>query len=196
MRIGDEGYLKYPFTVYAYDLDKELLHLYVHISKIKEKEVTLPLYISNLGLYLPEFDYCIPGDYLPLEHPDYYEVLDLKNGMKVMYEDRRCKLVMAPDFNVTGKYSIWVEEDYCVTKKASLKGVKERQEMLEENILNQKWDGNVIQGRIILFYLGNENKIFPSYIMGPNIAESAYTVLQDSITLVEMSIPSDLIATK
>lgn len=195
MKIGDEGYLKYPFTVYAYDLDRELLHIYVH-TKTSDKELLLPLYISNLGLFLPNFDFCMPGDYLPLGHPDYYEVVSLQNGMKVLYEDRRCKLVMSPDFNITGKYSLWIDDDYCVTKVAQIKTIEQRKDTLEEIILNQKWDGNIIQGRIVLFYLGTETKIFPSYILGPNIADSAYAVIQDSITLVEMALPVNLIAIK
>lgn len=150
IRIGSEVRCKYQFIIEDY----ELPCLYLSILGLKGSigKWIIPAYIGNLGLHLPEFDYCTPGEYNESTHPDYYEYVgDSFKGL-VWHDGRKYRLHVAPDFNNTGRYllipQVYKGGNYkpqTITKYARKRTRYEVGEILD-GMISQTMDGSIISG--------------------------------------------------
>lgn len=202
MKKGDLVRCKYPFKFEAVN-DDCLLTISIQSSKnsvhIKDY-VIVPLYLGGIGFHLPEFDYCLPGSYLPITHPDYYR--ETKSGY-FTENGNQYKISFDPDFMYTGKYWLIDETGLLKIKHAQLRSPELRQKRIEDAI-GQTLDGIMIEGRILDFLViekesgellsvinGKEYK--PGYQAGDS---KVLAFIQDPITRIEFTFPVAYLETK
>ena len=197
MRIGEQAYLKYQFAITSFDLDRGVLSLTVYLGDTAYELIKVPIWLSNLGFTHPELDFCVPGDNWPLDHPDYFEIVSTDRGLWVSYEGERYKCILDRDFHLTGEYRLVGDHaDDIIVVKSQLRTDMQRRLILED-MVNQRFDGNLIQGTIIYLFINSSKGImWPNHFLGVAYSKRAYAVLQDPITKVQFSLPAHLLEVK
>lgn len=196
MKTGDIVRCKYPFRFESVH-DEHLLTISIQTQKgdaqIKDY-LTVPLYLSGIGFHLPDFDYCLPGSYLPITHPDYYR--ETKSGYFTFYGEQ-CKISFDDDFAYTGKYWLLPETGAPIAKTAQLRSADLRQKRIDDAIGNVL-DGIMIEGVILDFLIAEKEtgQILSvingkEYVPGHQIGDTKVLVfMQDPVTRVEFNFPA------
>lgn len=198
MKKGSLVRCRYKFIFEAVN-DEDLLTIRISRFADEKDYIVIPLYIHGLGFQMPEFDYCLPGSYLPTGHPDYYR--QSTEGY-FFYANARYKLSFDPLFMFTGKYYlIPADTDGPPQPKyAILRNEQLRKEAIESSI-GQQLDGELIEGRLLDFivrdketreYLGTGDGLKK----GSDNQTIVYGFLQDPVTGVEFEFPMNYLIAK
>lgn len=194
MKKGDIVRCRYNFTFEAVHEDILTISIPSHKNAATTKDyIPIPLYIHGLGFYPPEFDYCLPGSYLPIVHPDYYR--ETKNGY-FLYKGEQCKISFDPDFMFTGKYWLMPDSGAPIVKYAQLRSPELRQKRIDDAI-GQVLDGIMLEGRVLDFLVREkETNELVSVINGKEFRPGhqsgdsrIFVYIQDTVTGVEFSFP-------
>lgn len=161
---------------------------YITIN-IKDSYYKVPLYISGLNIYLPEFDYCLPGRGVGIGHPDYYDV-----DYDLVGKDAR--VILDKDFSRNGHYRVHSKKTGIIyTKQAKVYKRSDVKNLITQ-IIDEEFDGSQIQGTvtrayvmemrtgIILYYMTNETELMAS--------RNCFLVVTDPITYCEITLPKNL----
>lgn len=168
-------------------------------AQVKEYLV-IPLYLHGLGFYPPDYDYCLPGSYLPITHPDYYR--ETKDGF-FQFNGEKHKISFDPDFMYTGKYWLIPENGATIIKHAALRSPELRQKRIED-ALGQTLDGIMIEGKILDFLVREKGSNELVQIINGKVVSSDHQVgdtsvfafIQDPVTRVEFQFPVSYLTLK
>lgn len=205
MRVGNIAYVKHKFRVIDYSLEDEFMTIQVESSQDIHERLKIPIYIYNFGIFLPGVDYVTPGDHLPIDHPDYYQVINVVGSPKrVMYNGKLHQLRLDPEFDLLGIYALVDETTGEYIEKVAQK--KTKTEILDslDLLLNTVHEGNFLTGRIIHIFLRHEESgrlRFVKYLSEYTAATSmvnwtAFAVLRELESHTEYEIPCKLLSTK
>lgn len=194
MKPGTRVRVNRPFRFEG--VNEEILTISVQTSVRGTTEtdyIPVPLYLSGLGFMLPEFDFTLPGSYLPITHPDYYR--DTGHGTSII-EDEEYKLSLDEAFNLTGKYYLLpVNGGNTQVAYAMLRTKKERDERVHES-LGTMFDGALLEWILLDFILRNkDNDTFitraDTIIEAPHMPSRTklFGFVQDPITRMEFEFP-------
>jgi len=190
MRKGDLLRCRFNFEFSSVN-EEDLLTIMIKRGETKDY-ILIPLYISGLGFFQPQFDYVLPGSYLPPQHPDYYRTV----GDKFIYNGQQSKMSCDKEFMYNGKYYLMPETSgSVVTKTAQLRSKEHRKDMIEKSI-GRIFEGELLEGIALEFLLRNQednslrgviNSTEPSPVGATN--PKVMALLRDPITFVEYEFP-------
>jgi len=189
MRKGDLLRCRFKFG-FASVNDKDLLTIVITKGETKDY-ILMPLYIGGLGFMPPDFDYVLPGSYLPTTHPDFYRT----EGGKFIYNGQQCALNCDKDFMYNGKYYLMPPTGNIITKTAMLRTEDMRNERIQESI-GKEFDGELIEGIALEFLLrDSKNNELISVINASETktvsvnSPKVVALIRDPITFVEYEFP-------
>lgn len=200
LQIGDWATLKYSFRIVDYNLQTELMTIIV-VNDNNLIRLIIPIWQSNLGLYPIYMAWTVPGDYLPISHPDYYAIIKYgSSGMLVQSGGEIYKLVIDKDFNYTGKYYLWGENDDAPVIVYAQKRNRDEISSTLAGMLNTTMDGKIIQGKLIHIVVqkAQGGYVWPNQYMQElniNVDDKTFVIIKDTITNVEYPLPIKLITT-
>lgn len=203
MRKGDLVRCRHEFKFEAVN-HENLLTISISRNRgaaVEKDYIVIPLYLHGLGFYPPEIDYCLPGSYLPITHPDYYR--ETSSGT-FTYNGQDHKISFDPDFMYTGQYwLIPIHGGAPVTKYAALRSKELRQKRIEDAI-GQTLDGMMIEGIILEFLVREKESNQLVQVINGKVVSSDYQVgdtsvflyIQDPVTRVEFQFPAKYLTLK
>lgn len=145
MTAGDRVFCKHRFKVSSYDDD--IMTISIRPTAEEYDYIRIPMYISGLGFYMPERDFCIPGSYLPVDHPDYYR--HIEDTDTIMYNGQQYKLSFGEDFYKNGQYILTSQVSARIIRYARLRTAKDRRLALD-SLVGSSCNGEELDA-IILF---------------------------------------------
>lgn len=195
---GDLVNVAYDAILVAYNIREQTITLNLLSGENRRPidELTLPMFIGELGLYLPSIDYAYPGQYLPKDHADYYPPHP-KDSSVVVYKDESYTIKPDKDFLYTGKYYLVPVDGKSasiLTRNSSLVTPDQRIKHLErycnEDYLFTKGS---LQGVIVYFVVRSSSgefiKLLPEDAeVKPSKESIIYAYIQDPITYVQYGI--------
>lgn len=198
MKKGDIVRCRYKFKFEAVH-DNELLTVSIERTAKEKDYILIPLFINGLGFYPPEFDYCLPGSYLPTDHPDYYRQ---STDNYFFYANGRYKVSFDQDFMYTGKYYlIPADTEGAPIPKLAAKRTDELRNLAISQSIGQTLDGELIEGRLLEFIV--RDKVTKEFLgtgeglhKGSNNETVVNGFLQDLITGVEFEFPISFLINK
>lgn len=204
MKNGDNVYLKQNFKVVDYSIDQEILIIEVLEETDIHQRVTIPIYVNSFGISLSGKNFALPGDNLPIDHPDYYEVItNLGDAPRVLSAGRKYELRLSKTFREDGTYWLIDEETNIPQKKtAKLLSDGEIEQQLSMT-LYYPMPGELVRGKVINIirrnWLGKEVNIlnYFSEMAAHRVAGFDYSVIiQDPETKIEYELPAKLLTVK
>jgi len=210
IEVGNTVEMRNTFIVVGYDIQNHYIDI---IIQYKSKTVVgdfanntatmpwaVPIYLSKLGMHLPQFDYIIPGSYLDAYDPLYLEEDPEVEGLYLIGKEKY-RLNLDKDFQLTGKYYLnpigWGS---IIQRESRLRSRIERETVLT-SLLNNRFDGSVLKGTLIRMFMRPKNggdvvetSYFP--LIRHDISElnrydisDAIGVIHDEITNIEYELP-------
>jgi len=203
MNKGDLVRCRYDFRFEAVN-NEDLLT--ISIIRIKddaaEKDyIIVPLYLHGLGFFPPGTDFCLPGSYLPISHPDYFR--ETGTGT-FLYNGQDHKISFDPDFMYTGQYwLIPVHGGGPKTRFAQHRSEQLRKQRIADAV-GSVLDGIMIEGIILDFLVREKSTNALIQVINGKIVTSDHQVgdsvvfayLQDPVTRVEFQFPVKYLITK
>lgn len=195
MQAGDRVFCKYRFKVSHYDGEM----MTIAISMVNETDyIRIPIYMSGLGFYLPEKDFCIPGSYLPINHPDYYR--HEEDTDTVIYNGGLYRLSINDEsFYYNGQYTLVSPNEATIVKYAKLRTAEAREAALD-SLIGGIQDGEVIDAIVLFMYAKtyeNTQLVFDKefglkyqfHLVHSDPVPKYYAYIQDIGTGVEFEFP-------
>lgn len=192
MEINDIVKLKHQIRITGYRPEMEAFNVVIKTGGEDEKAFHMdvfPIYISNLGIYPKNF--VIPGNHLPINHPDFFDYVDVEN--KIVERDGKVyKLSFDKDFPYTGKYYLLddsVHECYALTM------TQQQKDEAYSKFVDKTYEGDIILGNVVGLYLKSNKsdnirvvKRVNDGMAGVLKSSAGYAIVQDPVTYFEFII--------
>ena len=204
MKIGDSVYLKKQFRVVDFSYNQKIMVIEILEDLDINRQVVIPIFVNSFGINISGKNFALPGDNLPIDHPDYYEVItNLGDAPRVIRNNKKYELQFSKTFREDGTYWLIDEETNVPQKKtAQLLTEEEVMEQLKMT-LNYPMPGELIRGRVISIIRRNwvsqklEILNYFSEVSGQRVAGYDYSaIIQDPETKIEYEIPAKLLTVK
>lgn len=195
IKVGDQVYSRFSFIILDYSIEYDCFNIIFLTDTGQSEGYNIPLYIGNLGLYPLDRFYVRPSCHLPLDHPDYYQAVDLKNDI-FMYKARAYEVRLDKDFNRNGIYTLHpVIKGLPVIYKTAAKRIKDDIIDVCEGLVSSTMDGRMLKGTVVRIFsreLSDQNNIryYDRLIRSLLVAKQRdyYAVIHDPLTDIEYEI--------
>lgn len=178
--IDKEVFLGRAFTILDINYEQEWMQIQLRFGEMFK----IPLYISGLNIYLPEYDYCMPGRVVGKGHPDYWDV-------DYTLESDTMSIKLDEDFHKNGKYTVKSKKTQLIIQRVAQIYKPEEVKELLNTLINETFEGEMIRGIATRAYIKQNGKIrrYVDTSIEIDVLKDCFVVVVDPVTYVEINLP-------